>query len=603
MPFTGDLEHLSIVDVVQLLHSTRKSGTLTVKGGKGECQLVFDDGFIVSANHFDNSLRIGRILVEAKALSEAALNEALHEQAEAGAGAGRKPLVALLIESGRVRREAAYRGLETLLELTIVEVLTWKRGSFTLDVGTVAAADDYRYFPEQLHQGTRFHTENILMEALRIYDEKKRDGTLADTEPADGLLAPGAGVGAGGVLSAEDLGLADVEVMERRIPAVFSALEDRTAGTHRSDLDRLAPDLAAAARERLAALLAGLPPRPHGGEGVPLSVIFYSDDDLLAHCVGAACRHKGISFFATNEEKDIDPVLGQCRARGGFPALVLDAPSADSPHYSPEALAGLRRRTRHQHRHLCAIQIVGREGPTLSDALPGDVVAVVARSRPDRRTATFVEDLSSFLTTFPALIEEHARDQWDWCIMSVRSGLDALRVLREAPAVPRALLLRAVSSGCERALTLIVRGSELIPERGVGFSAGAGREPLPLTGPALKIPLGGTGLLTDVLQAGRCLWVPTAAPALQPLLARIGAPLHPAVLLLPLRAAGRTVSLTYADFGRREAVPVDLDLLEIFTAQAGLALESILCRARAEKSSPRMAAPAAHRQPGASPWT
>jgi GAF domain-containing protein len=59
----------------------------------------------------------------------------------------------------------------------------------------------------------------------------------------------------------------------------------------------------------------------------------------------------------------------------------------------------------------------------------------------------------------------------------------------------------------------------------------------------------------------------------------------------------------YADFGRREAVPVDLDLLEMFAAQAGLALESILYRARAEKASPRMAAPTAHRQAGASPWT
>ena len=41
MSFDGDLEHLPIVDVIQLLHSTGKSGTLTLKSPKGESQLVF----------------------------------------------------------------------------------------------------------------------------------------------------------------------------------------------------------------------------------------------------------------------------------------------------------------------------------------------------------------------------------------------------------------------------------------------------------------------------------------------------------------------------------------------------------------------------------
>ena len=41
MSFTGDLEHLPIVDVIQLLHATRKSGILRIGCRKGESQLVF----------------------------------------------------------------------------------------------------------------------------------------------------------------------------------------------------------------------------------------------------------------------------------------------------------------------------------------------------------------------------------------------------------------------------------------------------------------------------------------------------------------------------------------------------------------------------------
>jgi len=603
MSFTGDLEHLSIVDVVQLLHSTRKSGTLTVMSGKGECQLVFDDGFITSANHFDNSLRIGRILVEAKALPEEALNLTLREQE--AAGENRKPLVAALIESGRVKKEDAYRGLETLLELTIVEVLTWKSGSFTLEVGKVTAADDYRYFPEKLHQKIQFHTQNVLMDALRIYDEKKRDGTLVDIELTEDLLVSDADTGADAdiVISADDLGLADIEGLERRIPGVFRALEDRTVGIHRSTLDRLAPDLPTAGRERLAALLDGLPPRPPGAEPTPLFIVFYSRDDLMTYCLGTACRHEGIFVFSTNEEKDIDPVIEQRHAKGGAAVLVLDVPTAADPRFSPEALADLRRRLRTRHPHLVAVQLTGRGEFAMPVAADNDMVTVFARPLPEESPATFVEDLAAFLTVFPAKLTSYAREQRGWCLANILIDLAALRELREAPAVALALL-RVVAGTCERALTLIVRGSELIPERGIGFVPEAGREPLQLAGPALKIPLGGSSLLADVIDpGGRCHWTPTADAALGLLFARVGEPLHPEALVVPLRAAGRTVSLTYADFGQREPAPVDTDLLEIIATQAGLALECILYRKRTEKAAPREDHQPINRQTEVAPWT
>ncbi len=77
MSFTGDLEHLPIVDVMQLLHQTRKSGILRVKGRKGESQLVFKDGYMVSANHLNNSIRIGKILVDLKIITPDILDQAL----------------------------------------------------------------------------------------------------------------------------------------------------------------------------------------------------------------------------------------------------------------------------------------------------------------------------------------------------------------------------------------------------------------------------------------------------------------------------------------------------------------------------------------------
>ena len=132
MSFNGDLEHFPLVDVIQLLHMTNKTGILYLKSPKGESQLVFHEGFFVSANHLNNSVRIGKVLLEMNALTLDQLNSALLEQKEAGKN--RKPLVATLIERGTIDKKTAFKGLETLIEMTIVEVLTWENGTFSLDV-------------------------------------------------------------------------------------------------------------------------------------------------------------------------------------------------------------------------------------------------------------------------------------------------------------------------------------------------------------------------------------------------------------------------------------------------------------------------------------
>ncbi len=180
MSLTGELEYLPIVDVIQLLHSTRKSGILRVASRKGESQLVFKDGCIVSANHLNSSVRIGKILVDLNIISQETLAQAL--QAQLRAGKDRKPLIVTLIERGGVKEEDAYRGLEQLIELTLVEILTWKKGTFTLDVLPSSVSDEYRYYPERISREIDVDTQVVLLDSLRIYDEKRREGELAEKD-------------------------------------------------------------------------------------------------------------------------------------------------------------------------------------------------------------------------------------------------------------------------------------------------------------------------------------------------------------------------------------------------------------------------------------
>jgi hypothetical protein len=45
MAFTGDLEYLHIVDIIQLVNTTRKSGAFSVQGERGESRLIFSNGY------------------------------------------------------------------------------------------------------------------------------------------------------------------------------------------------------------------------------------------------------------------------------------------------------------------------------------------------------------------------------------------------------------------------------------------------------------------------------------------------------------------------------------------------------------------------------
>ena len=140
MAFTGDLEHLPIVDIIQLVHTTRKSGIFIVKGSKGESTIVFRSGYIVGANHINNSVRIGTVLVKTGAITIDDLKQAMGVMKNAGKN--RIPLLATLVQTGKLKREDALRGLKKLVELTIVELMSWTKGTFTFDTDPIVVSSE-----------------------------------------------------------------------------------------------------------------------------------------------------------------------------------------------------------------------------------------------------------------------------------------------------------------------------------------------------------------------------------------------------------------------------------------------------------------------------
>jgi DNA-binding NarL/FixJ family response regulator len=569
MSFDGDLEHLPIVDVIQLLHATGKSGTLTLRSLKGESQLVFHDGYIVSANHVNNSVRIGQILLDMGLIDEDDLSNALREQLKAGPR--RKPIIQTMIENGKIQTEHAYQGLEVLIEMTIVEILTWTKGTFSLDVETISVSDEYRYFPEQLKKDIQLNTQSVLMDALRIYDERKREGTLT-TDSVFGIPPQVVSEDEGSAveLSAADLGLDELENLERKIPQSFNGLSDIEPDTPAARLQRLLTGIPQDQQQQLVRYLEQVPaPTP---EGSGTGVILFTGDRVLRECVAAVCGPRFV--FGTSDAAGLDPIIDHFMSKGRVPLLILDPGEPGSKGVSRDGLVELARQERERYPQLHVVVLAAPGDFQLTTgALQRGVNAVLPRPSREERPATFIADTIDCLGILDRYLEQLPQQPGAGLLPQLKQQFQSLAEQRE-PAEITFLLLQALGTIFERAMTLAVIRSELVAERGIGING-----PGSVSSVKLRIPTGEPSLFQQALN-GTTYYGDADATVSATVFEAIGAPASHKVLLLPVKSFGRVIAVVYGDFGARAGGAPQPELLEMLALHAGLVIDNALYRKR-----------------------
>jgi hypothetical protein len=591
MSFAGDLEHLPIVDVIQLIYSTKKSGTLSIKSQKGESQVVFSDGYFVSANHLNNSVRIGNILTENNYLSHEALEQALLEQKTAGAA--RKPLIATLIEQGAIKTEDAYKGLETLIEMTIVEVLTWKSGTFSLDVNKIEINDEYRYFPETLKQEILMNAQGILMDALRIYDEKMRDGTLEEdffSSGADEKEEAPAGADGTLAITADLLGLDGLDTFSKRIPDVFIGLKDEDLSEeHRRVVSEELGSLPPNKQELLCSFLSQLSSQtPAVKEGaasgaLPLAVIVFSHDPFIKHAITTICRQKNYVVFTTDDDANLDLIIEQSFSRDLLPLLIIDDAKFIGGRYTGETLAVLLQQKRDLYPRISILQMsTSPEDQTFPPhVLDEGTEAIYPRPVLGECADSFVDHMTGFLKSFSSVLDKSFTQTDRQVTHRLKKCITSLSALSDPPEVARELL-RFTSGLFERSMILVVGATELTAEKGIGVNAEKSAGP---TGPLMfKIPLVPGSLLQEVIEKRRLYYGLCSDTTVQShLYSVISAPHNAKVLILPLLLSGNVIALIYADFGQAAPSPVQIEQLEILSRFAELLLDYSFYRKKFER--------------------
>jgi len=587
MPLTGELEHLPIVDVIQLIHSTRKSGTLNVYCSKGEGQLVFNSGYIVGATHSNEKMRIGQILCDSSIITEDNLKNALEVQQNASAQE-RKPLIATLLEHCGLSKESAFKALETLIELTIVEMISWSKGFFSLEIDKIHTFDEYRYLPTQL-QELNLDTQMVLMDALRLFDEKVHAGEIKIVdEPLDEIpekytsVEPEESNEEEIVVSEDILGLADLDKIERKKPHVFKSLEAfDPSDIHRQVIKSAYPDIPENVTTEITNYLVASSPSlslDQGSRSQPPSqaIILYSCDEFLQHAVMTICKNEGQLVFVTSDGKQLDDTINRALSKQLEPILVLDAPSAKLDSFSPESLKTFRARKMELFPELAQIQLVAPDDYTFSlEALKNGVRTVFPRPHYSAQSESFAADSIAFLEA----LKRHTADSFNaknrQHFEKMRKSLASLNQLSKAPEISSAVL-QFVGDLFERSLTLIVDRGNLVSERSVGLTIAN----------SFKFAIPEDSIFQHVINDGELFFGPLQDSALdQHLFSEIGAPLESSILLLPLQSNNRTITLTYADFGNVASRLVPIEFIEFFAAQAGITLENALFRKQISKST------------------
>src|SRR5438067_6620737 len=175
MSLSGNLQDVSVADAMQFIHLGGRTGTLTLLRGDVKAEIGFHQGRIVNASS-PGTKRLGDLLLEAGAIEPPTLGEALRKQGEEHP---RRSLGQILVAMKAVDSDTIYRTIEQQIERTVYDLVTWNQGTFHFALDDLKPIDDIAVVPGDVIRHLNLDTQMVLLDALRVFDERNRDAERA----------------------------------------------------------------------------------------------------------------------------------------------------------------------------------------------------------------------------------------------------------------------------------------------------------------------------------------------------------------------------------------------------------------------------------------
>jgi len=182
MSLVGRLEDLALSDIFQILSIGRKTGTLILKGSRGNAIIVFKHGLVVRAETDSFEGTLADDLYKASIIKDTIFNLA----SEVKKQLPDKSVPEILFEFGSVSRETLEKITRMRLEKVVYELLFWQDGDFQFELddtdprGKIQVPD----LGWELSKG--MSPEYLLVEGARVHDESSQQ-RLVSTEELTGM--------------------------------------------------------------------------------------------------------------------------------------------------------------------------------------------------------------------------------------------------------------------------------------------------------------------------------------------------------------------------------------------------------------------------------
>ncbi len=522
MGISGSLKDVSVADVMQFIHLGRRTGTLLLNRAHEKAMIGFHGGRLVSAQA-PRTPKLGDLLITSGMIDRGILEGAIRSQNEE---AERRSLGQILISSGSIDAEGLRQVIAQQIEQAVSEVMVWETGTFEFAIDDLRPIDDIALYPSDVLPDADINTQMVLLEAARIFDERNRDNTNPSGEARHASSSSG-----GSDYDGDSTHPALLDTSPGTAVAVATAITEL-------DLDST------------------LSTPKHAAELLLLHVV--SEDVPFAEKLAEALQHEvagvemaGLSEAGTVEPSQPQPIVLVDLRRGGV--NLGEAALLRRSHPRASFIALIDPGT--------SITRVYEAG--MLAALPAEVEAVVAcvenviESRRDLVRGAARPDTRSGVARLRRVFGD------------LRSGLISATVALN--------LMHIISESVERAVLFLVKRDHLVALGAFGIDP-KGR-PLAEVTRGLKVALEVDSGLSRSLDMGEVQNITFEEAELpEPFRSMVGPPRNGHVVIFPVLGSQRVISVIYTDNGESERPIEDIDILELATAQVGMAFENELLR-------------------------
>jgi len=567
MSLVGNLEDLSLGDILQIVSLSRKSGVLSLASRGREGKVVFRDGQVIRATSTMFRENIGDLLVRKSLVDIPTLKKAVSIQKKSDLPPPR--LGDIIAEHFGVPKDRIEEAVKEQVERIVYNFFAWMEGTFSFELGEPSEMGATTLNPLQFMLDQGLNPQWLAMEGSRILDERRHRGESVEEEVSESVV--------------------DMESLLELEEEPSSGRETMKENPSSSEAEPAAPSTAAPG----------------------MQVLLVDDDPPTAEGIRRALGALGYSVSAFNEGNEFLAAVEVAALAGEAPALLVDLimPRLNGTGIlgGIELLQNIKKRfpqlavfVMSDHSNLEAEEKVRQFG--VSAVMPKPKKNEIRDERGAGALQAFAETMSVFLgdTSGIEVPVESATYNWGAELLK-EMGVEATADRQgRGPESPGLHLLKGMLQELHNPslgggiILLVLRFASELMNRAVIFLAkekeivGLGQFGIELSGEMadvrvrrMKIPRGDESIFNQVIADKSARRVRLGDSRWDNYLKeQLGGDEPEEIFLGPIISEGQVVAVLYGDNLPEKLPIVNTESLEIFLSQAGLAMEKALLERR-----------------------